>query len=122
MLRIKLINKYCVSCRITDISQNVTRSMQYQTASFVLCSELKSELPAGHQLFQFQSNFTSPEVMNTYGELINLQFYSFFISVLDGLSSEHQSQAALSQAKHPSYSLHVRHHGGPLSPSESFRG
>ena len=31
MLWIKLIIKYCVSCWITDISQNDTRSIQYRT-------------------------------------------------------------------------------------------
>ena len=30
MLRIKLIIKYCVSCWITDILRNDTRSIQYQ--------------------------------------------------------------------------------------------
>ena len=30
MLRIKLIIKYCVSCWITDVLQNDTRSIQYE--------------------------------------------------------------------------------------------
>ena len=34
MLRIKLIIKYCVSCWITDILQNDTRTIQYQSEAF----------------------------------------------------------------------------------------
>ena len=51
MLRIKLIIKYCVSCCITYILQNDTRSIQYQNVN-IINEEEKNQSP----MYLFKTN------------------------------------------------------------------